>query len=70
MKKVLDGCQEGKHTPRLTEVICPRCGGIIEVFVRMGGGNQETGRLVSDEECPDCGYVAKEGTPEQEFKKA
>ena len=23
---LLDGCHEGKHTPRLSEVKCPRCG--------------------------------------------
>ena len=28
------GCQEGKMTPRLTEVCCPKCGESVEVFVR------------------------------------
>ena len=23
---LLDGCHEGKHTPRLSEVKCPKCG--------------------------------------------
>ena len=57
------GCQEGKGTPRLTEISCPRCGGVIEVFVKMGGGVNETGRLVSDESCPKCGFVAQAGMP-------
>ena len=29
---LLNGCQEGKATPRLMEVKCPRCGEIVEVF--------------------------------------
>lgn len=64
------GCQEGKATPRLTEIICPCCGSIIEVFVKMGGGVNETGRFVSDESCPECGYVAEAGMPLDSFKKA
>ena len=23
---VIEGCHEGKHTPRLSEVKCPKCG--------------------------------------------
>lgn len=57
------GCQEGKGTPKLTEILCPRCGEVMEVFVKMGGGVTETGRLVSDESCPKCGFVAQAGTP-------
>ena len=34
---LLDGCHEGKHTPRLSEVRCPNCGEWVEVFVQMGG---------------------------------
>lgn len=68
--KVHRGCQEGKMTPKLTEVYCPRCGSIMEIFVKMGGGATETGRLVSDESCPDCGYVAEAGTPAQNFREA
>ena len=34
---LLNGCHEGKATPRLTELICPKCGEIVEVFIRMGG---------------------------------
>ena len=34
---LLDGCHEGKHTPRLTEVKCPQCGEWVDVFVLMGG---------------------------------
>ena len=28
---LLDGCHEGKHTPKLTEVRCPKCG---EKFIK------------------------------------
>ena len=30
---LLDGCHEGKHTPRLAEVMCPKCGEWVEVFI-------------------------------------
>ena len=46
---LLDGCHEGKHTPRLTEVICPKCGEYVDVFIKMGGPIGQTGTLVSDE---------------------
>lgn len=26
---LLDGCHEGKHTPRLSEVKCPKCGHVL-----------------------------------------
>ncbi len=63
------GCQEGKGTPKLTEIVCPRCGEIMEVFVKMGGGVTETGRLASDEAC-SCGFVAEAGMPAESFKPA
>ena len=58
---LIRGCQEGKGTPRLEEVKCPRCGAWVEVFVKMGGAIGETGTLVSDEKC-DCGYVLTAGS--------
>ena len=58
---LLDGCQEGKHTPRLAEVLCPKCKGELEVFVKMGGRIGETGCTVSDEKC-SCGYTIPSGT--------
>ena len=67
---VLKGCQEGKATPRLTEVICPECGEIAEVFVKMGGSVGQTGTLVSGETCPKCGYVFAEGSPISDYKLA
>ena len=39
---LINGCQEGKGTPRLTEVKCPKCGEYVEVFVKMGGAIGET----------------------------
>ena len=53
---LLDGCHEGKHTPRLTEVKCPNCGEWVEVFVLMGGRPGQTGTLSADETC-SCGHV-------------
>lgn len=58
---VIRGCQEGKMTPRLEEVRCPRCGSWAEVFVYMGGAIGQTGTLVSDEHCP-CGFCFPEGS--------
>ena len=64
----LKGCQEGKATPKLTEIKCPQCGDCIEVFVRMGGGVGQTGRVVSDEKCLSCGYVVETGRAATEFE--
>ena len=58
---LLKGCQEGKATPKLVEVKCPRCGEIVEVFVMMGGAVGKTGTLASEEVC-GCGYVLAAGT--------
>ena len=65
--RLLDGCHEGKHTPKLTEVKCPRCGEYVEVFVKMGGAPGQTGTLTADERC-DCGYVLKAGTYELDYE--
>ncbi len=66
---LLNGCQEGKGTPRLVEVLCPNCGEIVEVFIRMGGPIGATGTLASEETC-SCGYVFAAGTPETAFEPA
>ena len=42
---LINGCQEGKGTPRLVEVKCPKCGDWGEVFVKMGGASH-TGKTV------------------------
>ena len=65
---LLDGCQEGKHTPRLEEVKCPRCGEYVEVFVIMGGGAGQTGTLAASETC-SCGCVLAAGSFESEYEK-
>ena len=65
---LIRGCQEGKGTPRLTEVKCPNCGEYVEVFVLMGGPIGKTGTLANDETCP-CGYVLPEGSFETEYEK-
>lgn len=66
---IIEGCHEGKHTPRLVEVKCPQCAEIVEVFVKMGGSVSETGRIVSDERCA-CGYVIEAGTPLDHLEEA
>ena len=58
---LINGCQEGKGTPKLTEVKCPACGEYVEVFVKMGGAAGQTGTLIADEVC-DCGHVLKAGS--------
>ena len=63
---LISGCQEGKGTPRLAEVKCPKCGGIVEVFIKMGGTIGETGTLVSDEIC-NCGHILPAGSYETDY---
>lgn len=65
---LLKGCQEGKSTPRLTEVKCPACGECVEVFVLMGGPIGKTGTLVSSETCT-CGCVLPAGSYETDYEQ-
>ena len=65
---LLDGCHEGKHTPRLSEVKCPQCGEWVEVFVLMGGRPGQTGTLSADEKCV-CGYVLPAGSYETDYER-
>ena len=64
---LLDGCHEGKHTPRLSEVKCPNCGEFVDVFVIMGGRPGQTGTLYSEETCT-CGFVLKAGSYEKDYE--
>ena len=64
---LLSGCQEGKMTPRLTEVECPGCGETVEVFIRMGGAPGQTGTLAAEEICSTCGHVFPAGSYETEY---
>ena len=66
---LLNGCQEGKATPRLVEVLCPSCGEIVEVFVKMGGAFGQTGTLTADERCV-CGHMLAAGTYLTEYEEA
>lgn len=65
---LINGCQEGKATPRLVEVKCPVCGEYAEVFVQMGGPIGKTGTLVNEETCP-CGYIFPAGSYETDYEK-
>lgn len=62
---LLDGCYEGKHTPRLAEVKYPACGQRVEVFIPMGGRPGQTGTLVADEVC-QCGHILPAGSLESD----
>lgn len=64
---LINGCHEGKDTPKLTEVKCPACGEYVEVFVKMGGAPGQTGTLVADEVC-DCGHVLKAGSYASDYE--
>ena len=64
---LIKGCQEGKGTPRLVEVRCPKCGEWVEVFVLMGGAIGKTGTLASDEKC-QCGHILLEGSYEADYE--
>ena len=68
MARLIDGCQEGKHTPKLTEVKCPKCGQWVEVFVLLGGSPGQTGTLKSDEVCA-CGHVLPAGSYEADYEQ-
>ena len=65
---ILDGCHEGKHTPRLSEVKCPQCGAWVEVFLLMGGQPGKTGTLAASERCA-CGYVLPAGSYESDYEQ-
>ena len=65
---LIKGCQEGKGTPRLTEVKCPKCGAYVDVFVIMGGAIGKTGTLSSDEIC-ECGNVLPGGSFLTEYEE-
>ena len=65
---LINGCQEGKGTPRLTEVKCPNCGENVEVFVIMGGPIGKTGTLAGDEKCV-CGRILPAGSYETDYEK-
>ena len=64
---LIKGCQEGKGTPRLKEVKCPRCGEWVDVFVIMGGAPGKTGTLATDEIC-SCGFCLPAGSYETEYE--
>ena len=64
---LINGCHEGKHTPRLTEVKCPKCGEWVDVFVKMGGAPGQTGTLIADEVCP-CGCVLLAGSYASDYE--
>ena len=67
MRMIIEGCHEGKHTPRLSEVKCPRCGAWVEVFIQLGGKAGQTGTLIHDEQC-ECGHILPAGSYETDYE--
>lgn len=65
---LINGCQEGKGTPRLAEVKCPGCGAYVEVFVLMGGPVGKTGTLADTETCT-CGHILPAGSYETDYEQ-
>lgn len=65
---LINGCQDGKATPRLVEVKCPKCGEYVDVFIKMGGAFGQMGTLVADEFCA-CGNVLPAGTYLTEYEE-
>ena len=63
----INGCQDGKATPRLVEVACPGCKAMMEVFVNMGA--TLTGRTHADEICSECGTRIPQGTVLSDLKR-
>ena len=63
---VSKGCQEGKATPELREVKCPKCGANMEVFVYLTDG--VAGKTHDESKCDVCGYIVPEGTPVADLK--
>lgn len=48
---LMDSCQGKPRTPTLEEKVCPRCGGIIEIF-----------SVDTEVACENCGFVAYNDT--------
>ena len=65
---ILNGCQEGKATPKLVEVLCPKCGAEMEIFVRRGGSAGVTGTLAEEARCDGCGHVFPAGEGAGDFR--
>ena len=61
-----EGCQEGKSTPKLQEIKCPKCGADMEIFVSMQ--DSQAGTLAEEAKCDKCGYTVAAGTPVSEIK--
>lgn len=51
----MDGCQDARNAITIEEITCPKCGGIIEIFVKDGF-------LAADAICDVCGYVISAGS--------
>ena len=50
MNDVLPTCQETRGMTTIEEIDCPKCGGVIEVFIRDG-------QTVGESICDQCGFA-------------
>lgn len=48
---MFEGCQGKPRTPTIHEKVCPRCGGIIELF-----------SIDTEVACDNCGFIAYNDT--------
>lgn len=59
--KHMAGCHDARNAVTILEVVCPKCGEIMEAF-------GVDGKLRADAACENCGHVIPEGTPVEELK--
>ena len=50
MSDILPTCQETRGMTTIEEIDCPKCGGVIEVFIRDG-------QTVGESICDQCGFA-------------
>lgn len=60
---VMEGCHGAKNRVEIVEMDCPRCGGVIELFVKEG-------LTVGDAKCETCGYEVSAGSPAEPSQQA
>ena len=57
----MSGCHDARNAITILEVICPKCGEIIEAFGMDG-------KVRTDAKCEECGHVIPLGTPVEELE--
>lgn len=49
-------CQEARNAITIMEIVCPKCGESVEIFVKDGA-------VCTDSVCPECGHRVEQSTP-------